>query len=118
MAQLRHEGLGHIKIALARTHTSSLLENLQGHFGHIDFSESAESVKEYEKGLTTEEKTPEIAEKISTTTPKAGHLATAELVFPFKSFPLVVAGIPEMHLTLHGAKNSFPIFLPSPFMYP
>ena len=63
-AQLRHEGLGWIKIALARTDTSSLLEILQGHFGHIDSSESAESANESEKGLTTEEKTPEIAEKL------------------------------------------------------
>ena len=71
----------------------------------IDSTESAESVKEYEKRLTTEEKTPEIAEKISTTTPEAGHLATAELVFPFKSSPLVVAGIPEMYLSLHGPET-------------
>ena len=50
--------MAHIKIALVRTDMSSLLEILQGHFGHIDSSESAESVKEYEKGLTAEEKTP------------------------------------------------------------
>ena len=62
-AQLRHEGLGQIKIALAGTGISSLLEILHGHFGHIDSSESAESTDESEKGLTTEEKTPEIAEK-------------------------------------------------------
>ena len=54
-AQLRHEGLYQIKIALARMDTSSLLEILQGHFGCIDSSESA---NEFEKGLTKEEKTP------------------------------------------------------------
>ena len=43
---------------------SSLLEILQGHFGHIDSSESADSANESEKGLTTEEKTPKIAEKL------------------------------------------------------
>ena len=84
---------------------SSLPEILQGHIGHIDSSQSAESVKEYEKGLTTEEKTPEIAEKISTTTTKAGHLATAELVFPFESSPLVVAGILEIYLPLCGPET-------------
>ena len=30
------------------------------------------------------------------------NLATAELVFPFKSIPLVIAGIPENLLSLHG----------------
>ena len=62
-AQLRHEGLDQIKIALANTDMSSLLEILQGHFGHIDSPESADSANEFEKGLTIEEKTPETAEK-------------------------------------------------------
>ena len=52
---------------------SSLLEILQ-----------AGSVDESEKVLTTEEKTPEIVEKISAKPSKAGHFATAELVFLFK----------------------------------
>ena len=69
-AQLRHEGLGWIKIALARTDTLSLLEILQGHFGHIDYSESAESANDSGKVLTTEENTSEIVEKISTTPPR------------------------------------------------
>ena len=99
-AQLRHEGLGQIKIALAGTDISSLLEILQGHFGCIDSSESAESADESEKVLTMEEKTPEIVQMISTTPTEAGHLATAALVFPFKSSPLVVAGIPETYLPL------------------
>ena len=34
--QLRHEGLGRIKIALAGMDTSSLLEILEGHFGHMN----------------------------------------------------------------------------------
>ena len=62
---------------------SSLLEILQGYFGHVDSSESTESAKESKKGSTTEEKTPEVVEKMSTTPPEAGHLATAELVFSF-----------------------------------
>ena len=62
-SQLRCEGLGHVKIALAGSDVSSLLEIVQGHFGHIDSSESADSANESEKGLTAEEKTPDIAER-------------------------------------------------------
>ena len=82
-----------------------LLEILQGHFGLIDYSESADSTDESEKGLTTEEKTHEIAEKTSTTSPEASHLATAELVFPFKSTQLVVTGIPKTFLPLLGRET-------------
>ena len=42
---------------------------------------------------------------MSTTPPEASHLATAELVFPFKSSPLVVADIPETYLPLHGPET-------------
>ena len=104
-AQLRHEGLGQIKIPLAGTDMSSLLDILQGHFGHTDSSESAESANESEKVLTTKEKTSEIVEKILVKPTEAGHLATAELVYPFKSSPLVVAGILKMYLPLHGPKT-------------
>ena len=90
-AQLRCEGLGHIKIALARTDTSSLLEILQGYFCHVDPSESTE---ESDKGSTMEEKTPEVIVKTSTTLPDVGGLATTHLVFPLKSIPTVVAGLP------------------------
>ena len=93
------------KIALAGTDTSSLLEILQGHFDCIDSSESSESADESEKVLTMEQKTPEIVEKISAKPTEAGHLATAELVFPFKSSPLVVAGIPKMYLPLCGPET-------------
>ena len=44
--QLRCEGLGQIKIALAGTDTSSLLEILQGNFGCVDSSESTGSAHE------------------------------------------------------------------------
>ena len=52
-----------------------------------------------------EEKTPKIVEKISAKPTEAGCLATAELVFPLRSFPLVVAGIPKMYLPLCGPKT-------------
>ena len=57
-AQLRHEGLGKIKIALAGTDTSSLLENLEGHFGRVDLdtSKSTVSTEKSEKEVTIEEK--------------------------------------------------------------
>ena len=78
-AQLRHEGLGKIKIALASMDTSSLLEILQGYFGHVDLSEST---GESNRGSTTEETIPKAIEKTPTTLPYVGGIATAELVFP------------------------------------
>ena len=75
--------------------TSSLSEILQGYFGHVDSSESTESAQESNKGSTTEEKTPEVMEKSSTTFLEAGCLVTAELGFPLKSIPAVVAGLPK-----------------------
>ena len=89
-AQLKHEGLGQIKIALARTDASFLLEILQGYFGNVDPSESTE---DSDKGSTTEEKTREVIEKTPTTLPDVGDLA--ELIFPLKSIPTLVAGLPK-----------------------
>ena len=57
-AQLRHKGLGRIKIALAGTDMSSLLEILQVHFGHVASSESDEEES------VLEEKTSEAAEEV------------------------------------------------------
>ena len=63
--QLRHEGLGRIKIALAGTDISSLLEILEGHFGHInlDTSVSTTSIEKSEKKTTTEEKMSNVPKK-------------------------------------------------------
>ena len=46
-AKLRHEGLGKVKIALTGTDTSSLLEILEGSFGHenLDTSQSTISTE-------------------------------------------------------------------------
>ena len=41
-AQLKCEGLGQIKMALAGTDTSSLFEIMQAYFGHVESSESDE----------------------------------------------------------------------------
>ena len=57
VAQLRNKGLGRIKMALAGMNTSSLLEILEGHFGHMDLdtSKSTISTEKSEKEVTTEE---------------------------------------------------------------
>ena len=47
----------------------------------------------------------EVVEEISAKPIEAGNLVTAELVFPFKSSSLVVAGIPEIYLPLCGPKT-------------
>ena len=103
-AQLRHEGLGRIKIALAGTDTSSLLEILEGPFGHVDLdtSKSIISTEKSKKEVTREEKPSDVPEKAITTLSNIGGLATAELVFPLKSIPTVIAGLPESFLPLHG----------------
>ena len=85
--------------------TSSLLEILQGYFGHVDSSESTESTEESNKGSTTEEKNPEVVEKASATLPEAGGITTAELVFPLRFIPTVVAGLPKTYLPLHGPET-------------
>ena len=58
-----------------------------------------------EKGLSTEENTPIVAGRISTTSPEAGQLATAHLVFPLKSIPSVVAGLPKTYIPLCGPET-------------
>ena len=83
---------------MAGTDTSFLLEILQGHFGCVASSESDEC----DNVLAQEEKTSEVVVDISVKPTEAGNLITAELVFPFKSSPLVVAGIPEIYLPLCG----------------
>ena len=64
-AQLRHERLGRIKMALAGTDTFSLLEILERHFSHMDLdtSKSTMSTKKSEKEVTTEEKLSDIPKK-------------------------------------------------------
>ena len=54
-AQLRQEGLGHIKMAVASTNTSSLLDILQAHFSQAELS----GFNEEEDVQIGEEKTSE-----------------------------------------------------------
>ena len=106
-AKLRHEGLGKVKIALAGTNTSFLLDILEGCFGHenLDTSQSTISTEETEPGATIEEATSNIPEKTPATLPDSGGLATAELVLPLKSVPSVIAGIPEPYLPVCGPET-------------
>ena len=105
--KLRCEGLGKVKIALAGTNTSLLLDILEGCFGQkdLDISQSTISLEEPETGTTTEEVASNIPEKTSPTHPTSHSLATAELVFPLKSVPTVTAGIPESFLPVCGLET-------------
>ena len=100
-ARLKHEGLGKIKIALAGCDTSSLLDTLEGAFGFIDQENiSTASISEM-KEVTKED----IPFSPPIPSPEESSLIGAELVFPMQSIPLVVAGIPESFLSLHGPET-------------
>ena len=104
-AQLRWEGFGKIKIALAGTDTSSLLNILEGCFGYVDLdtSQSTASTEKAEKEVEEEASTP--SKQIPATLSSSGGLATAELVFPLKSTPVVTAGLPEAYLPICGPET-------------
>ena len=78
-----------MKIPLASTNTSFLLDILEGCFGHknMDTSQSTISTEETETGSTIEDVTSNIPEKTPPTLPASGSLATAELVFSLKISP-------------------------------
>ena len=106
---LKWEGLGHIKIVLASTDTSSFLEILQAHFGQAALSIQVEKEDvhiEEEEGTSEETK----AEK----TKKIGNLATVQLVFPFKSIPLIVAASPQISFLCTALKPSNATIVSSP----
>ena len=95
--QLCHEGLGHIKKAPAGTNTSTLLETLEEVFGQVDLDTTALSAST--KTIVTEKqpKEPLIETSKDVVTPlvEEKKLVTARLMFPMKSIPLVIAGLPE-----------------------
>ena len=109
-AQLCSEGLGHIKLALAGTDTSSLLEILEGAFGHTDL-DTSNTTSSVSTDIPTQE--PVVMEKLSEKLPEKvpvvpsgeGSLASAKLVFPLKSVPPVIAGLPKLLLPLHGPES-------------
>ena len=104
-AQLKLEGLGKIKIALARTDTSSLTRLLEGCFGSVDPSPHSPPASTEIMGPLEEHQAEEVSGSEPSSPIAESSLATAELVFPMKSIPLVVAGIPEVFLPLHSSET-------------
>ena len=106
-ARFRCEGLGKVKVALACTNTSFLLDILEGCFGQQDpdTSQSTISLEEAKADISVEDVTSNIPEKAFPSVPVSGGLAAAELVFPLKSVPTVIAGIPEPFLPVCGLET-------------
>ena len=104
-ALLKWEGLGKIKIALAGTDTSSLTRLLEGCFSSVE-SNPPSPPASIEVTEPPEEHPTEDVSRSDPSSPVAeSSLATAELVFPMKSIPQVVAGIPEVFLPLCGPET-------------
>ena len=99
---------GEDQMALTGSNTLSLIEILEGAFGHIDSDTTSTisaddiPVQQPTTSQTTEEKPPE---KMPTTSSGESSLATAELVFPLKSLSPVITGISESLLPLCGAET-------------
>ena len=98
VARLKREGLGKIKIALVGCNTSSLLDTLEGAFGSID--QETISIASIPKAKETV--TEDIPSTPSTPSPAESGPIGVELVFPTQAIPLVIAGIPESLLPIHG----------------
>ena len=102
-------------MALAGTDTSSLLEILEGSFGHVDLDTTTSSIPTeitevpVTRPNTTEKllETPpeETPEKTSILPIEESSSASTELVFPLKSIHLVIARLPEPFLPLCGPET-------------
>ena len=101
-AQLKWEGLGKLKVALAGTDTSSLTRLLEGCFGSVDPSPPSTSTSTEVIEPPEEHHIEEAPESESSSPITGSSISTAELVFQMKSIPLVIAGIPEAFLPLHA----------------
>ena len=97
-ARLKREGLGKIKIALTGCNMSSLLDTLEGAFGSID--QETISIASIPKAKETV--TEDIPSTPSTPSPAESGPVGVELDFPIQAIPLVIAGIPESLLPIHG----------------
>ena len=99
--------MGKVKVALAGTNNSLLLDILEGCFGQQDpdTSQSTISLEEVEADILVKDVTSNIPEKTFPSVPVSGGLASAELVFPLKSIPTVIAGIPEPFLPVCGLET-------------
>ena len=107
VARLRHEGLGKVKIALAGTNTSFLLDILEGCFGQQDpdTSQSTISLEEAETNISVEDATSDIPGKTSPSVSVSSGLAAVKLVFPLKSIPTVITGILESFMPVCGLET-------------
>ena len=98
-------------MALVGTETSSLLEILEGSFGHVDLETSITSssietsIKKSTMDEQLSEKTSETAGKTSVSPSDERGVASAELVFPVKSTPLIIAGLPKSFLQICGLET-------------
>ena len=63
------------------------------------------SPEKAEANISVEDVTSNIPEKTFPSVPISGGLAAAELVFPLKSVPTVIASIPEPFLPVHGLET-------------
>ena len=79
--------------------TSSLLDMLEGTFGSIVQETIYIASMPEAKGIVTED-IP------STPSPAESGPVGAELAFPTQAIPLVIAGIPESLLPIHGPENT------------
>ena len=106
--QLHREGLGCIKLALAGTDTSSLLKILKGAFGHTDLDTSTSSISTdipAQESIITEKPSEKPPVKVPVVPSEESSLASTELVFPLKSIPPVIAGLPKSLLPLCGTET-------------
>ena len=83
------------------------MDILEGCFGQQDpdSSQSTISLEEVETDIMVEDVTSNIPEKTLPPVSISGGLASAELVFPLKSVPTDIAGIPEPFLPVHGLET-------------
>ena len=85
---------------MAGCNTSSLLDTLDGAFGFVNQENvSTASISEMK------EPTKEVPSSSPFQSSEESGLMEAELVFPMQTIPLVVAGIPESFLPLHGPET-------------
>ena len=77
---------------------SSLLDTLEGAFGSIDQETISIASIPKAKEMVTED----IPSTPSTPSPAESGPVVVELVFPTQAIPLVIAGIPESLLPIHG----------------
>ena len=104
-AHFCQEGLGKIKMALTGSNTASLIGILEGALGYIE-SDTTSTISADDIPAPCQTSTQEKPlESIPMTSSGDSSLATVRLVFPCKSLPPVIAGIPQSLLPLCGPET-------------